>query len=244
MAQREQGSAVLLVLILTGLLAALGAGLATIASTERTATGNDEAGATLLYSAESLARRVIADLSSAAEWTSVLCCGVRNAFVESTRAPETSWRGILDLDAMTRDLQAQTDAASAWGANTPGWRLYAWGSMDALAGRVGNSGSPYLVAWVSDDPWDGDNDPATDANGALVIHAEAIGMGGLRRTVQVVLKRESADSSETGAGGTASADPDDGAGAAMARILPDPTQSPAAAAGSGRVRIVSWREGS
>jgi hypothetical protein len=42
---------------------------------------------------------------------------------------------------------------------------------------------------VADDGLDGDGDPAVDANGRMVVHAEAFGTGGARRAVQVSIAR-------------------------------------------------------
>jgi hypothetical protein len=56
----------------------------------------------------------------------------------------------------------------------------------------------YLAVWVADDPAETDNNPATDGNGTLTLHAEAIGPSGTRKVVEVTVARTSSTEIERG----------------------------------------------
>ena len=52
----------------------------------------------------------------------------------------------------------------------------------------------YVAVWIADDPGEVDADPATDANGILMMRAQAFGPSGTTSVVEVTLART--DSSE------------------------------------------------
>jgi hypothetical protein len=45
----------------------------------------------------------------------------------------------------------------------------------------------YAVAWVADDPADGDNDPLRDSNGVVSVRAMAFGQFGTRKSIEVTV---------------------------------------------------------
>jgi hypothetical protein len=47
----------------------------------------------------------------------------------------------------------------------------------------------FVLTWVADDPADGDGNPAADANGTVLLHAEATGPGGARRMIELTVAR-------------------------------------------------------
>jgi hypothetical protein len=177
----ERGGGLLLVILLGGLLSAIGLALVSLSLTERALSANYQAGVQLLYAAEAMAHRLVVDLSSATDWPQALAGASSSAF-SGPLHPTTPWGELLDLAALTAALQASS--GSAGGGSV--WRLYASGPFDALTGTA--SAQAFLIGWVADDPADPDGDPGADANNAIVVRAEARAIGGMRRAVQLVLR--------------------------------------------------------
>jgi hypothetical protein len=70
--RREEGSALLVVLLASSLLAALGLALAALGSVETVIASNQRAGSQLAYAAEAAAEGVLADLLTIPNWSDVL----------------------------------------------------------------------------------------------------------------------------------------------------------------------------
>jgi hypothetical protein len=98
---------------------------------------------------------------------------------------------VLDLDAETMELQSESSAQGTFGANTPQWRLFAWGPLATMA-PLALASSQYVAVWVSDDPSEVDGNPSVDTNGVLTVHADARGPGGARRMVEATVARKTA----------------------------------------------------
>lgn len=240
--QAETGSVLLLTLVFTTALMAIAAGLMSLANTEGTLTSNFSASVQVLAGAESVAELVVADLAARDSWTDVVSGGERAAFADGTLLPLASWHERLDLGSLTRALQRHTNAQSPWGVDTPVWRLFAWGPIESLAPGGAPRDGLYLMAWVADDGADGDGNPSSDANGVVVVRAQALGQRGAGRTVQVILKRGAVDRSVS-ADLEGKASDSGGESGEMARILrsPDDESAPGGEA-TARVRVLSWRE--
>ena len=56
----------------------------------------------------------------------------------------------------------------------------------------------YVAVWVADDPAETDGNPATDGNGTLTLHAEAVGPSGTRKVIEVTVARTSSTEIERG----------------------------------------------
>jgi hypothetical protein len=182
----DRGGGILLVILLGGVLSAIGLGLGALSATERAVAGNHHAGVQLLYAAEALAERVVLDLSDAPEWSSALAGAARSAFFEPGTTVTAPWGEPLDVVQLTATLQQETRTGTS--AAPLAWRVYASGSFDALA-SVPTGLPAFLVAWVGDDPADADGDPAADSNELVVVRLEARAFGGLRRAVQIAVRR-------------------------------------------------------
>lgn len=200
---RETGSALVAALVSSLLLTALGMCLVLASSVETTIAANARNAAEALYAADALVERAIADLAATPKWDLVLapgsvteCAAVLSGF--DTGGCSTAAQLVVtvpnsgqtvDLKGITDTLQAQIDSQNAWGANSPVWRLYAFGRLDdLLPGRVVDS-RIYVALWVADDVAETDGNPAEDANGILILHSEAFGPSGTRRRVEVVISR-------------------------------------------------------
>ena len=185
----DEGSGVLLAMLIASTVLALVLGLVAVSSTERAMAANSSVGSETLYAAEALAAHVLSELSSDTSWTPALTGERHSTFLEPTAQPIAAWNESLDLSAMTVGLQQQSDGQFPAGPDTSRWRLFAAGS---LAGLVGNDrvGRAFLVAWVADDVADADGDPGVDANGSVMIRVQALALGGIQRSLQIVLRRE------------------------------------------------------
>jgi hypothetical protein len=195
-AAEERGSIVLLVLLFMVLATALGTGLTTLAVTERLAADNYRAGVEASYAADAAGEFVTRELGARPEWTSALCCGNRSAFADGTRAIVLPSGDLVDLDRETTKLQSQTDAESGSLVAREQWQLFAWGPLERLAGIVPERRLPYAIVWIADDRGETDGNAFSDANGLVVLRAQARGARGTSRTVERVLKRGAGPAAE------------------------------------------------
>jgi hypothetical protein len=182
----------LLSVLLAGVLL-LAYGLATsfMAETELAIAAADREGRAGVYAAEGAAQAVISELAPALTWDPALDGSRTSSFHDSTLRPRVDGLGtVLDLSARTTTLQAASDAAPS-GADRSAWRLFAWGPASMLLSPPASIGSFYLAVWLADDSGDGDGNPSADANGIVILHAEAYGTGGLLRAVECVVSRAS-----------------------------------------------------
>ena len=214
---REKGIALIVALLATLVLSALGLSLLVMASTETLIAGHYRDGVEAFHAADAGLERAIPELALAPDWSVVLDSpgGVRSAapstFGDATVSAVLGDGHTLDLVKLTNLLNcpqvyppiatlctaAQMDDAAGsrpWGSNNPRWRLYANGRLSALTAGID---SPYyVIVWVADDPAENDGDPARDgmdaANpgaGILQVRSEAFGPGGARRAVEATLGR-------------------------------------------------------
>lgn len=185
----DSGAALLLALLATLLFAALGGGLVALGDTEATLAQTHRVAAELAYAAEAAVERSLAEMRAATSWTDVLTGAVRSPLFAPTPQPIAAWGATVDLPLLTAELQAESDAVGAWGMNRPSWRVFAAGSFDAAAGGAMAVPSCYLVVWVADDPSEVDNNPQADTNDVVQVRGLALYGLGLRRTVQVTVRR-------------------------------------------------------
>jgi Tfp pilus assembly protein PilX len=191
----ERGTALLMALVLTLLVAAIGAAVAVTSRTEMAIAGNFEASRELLYAAEGAMALAIRELDTIPDWSVVLTGATASSFTDGaaigTRTLPDGTTIVLCCTAgtLTADVQSRAHAGRSWGADTPQWQIFAWGRVqDWLPpGRI--LGASYVVAWVADDPGDADGNPAADSNNRVELHVQALGVGGGRRVVQATLER-------------------------------------------------------
>jgi hypothetical protein len=188
-ASREAGAALVLTLLVTVLLAALGRGLITLGDTEAALAHNHRAAGEVRYAADAALERALAEIVGVASWTDLLTGLARSSLYPSSITPLTPWGRPLDLAVLTAAVQAESDAVAMWGANNPSWRVYASGSLDQAAGRALAGAAAYLVVWVADDPSETDNNPAVDTNEIILLQGLAVNVLGMRSAVQVTAQR-------------------------------------------------------
>jgi hypothetical protein len=168
-ARAENGIALLVVLLATTLLMALGGGLAVLAATEARIAAHFAAGMEALYAADAALERALADLQAPAGWAAALD-GSASSFVDGGV-------GVRALpDGSTLDLAAPPDA--------PGgpWRLYVHAPIDRLSppGRI--QSRAYTVVWLGA--------PVDAAADAIVLRAEAYAPYGARRAIEALVTHD------------------------------------------------------
>jgi hypothetical protein len=205
----QRGIALLMVVVITTFLSALGIGVMMAVFMDRLATGNMAASVAMLYAADAGVEIAARDLARAQDWNTVLSGAARSAFSDGGPAGvrDIPGGGVVDLSSATNLLNcgkaanctaAQMDATSRerpWGANNPRWRLYAYGPMTQLTPLV-RPAPCYLAVWIADDHREQDGDPSADApaddepgHGIVRVHAEAFGPAASRRSIEAELAR-------------------------------------------------------
>ena len=191
----ERGVALLIAVVLVLLVAVIGAAVSVVSRTETLISVNFRQSRELLYAAEGAVALAVRDLDAIPDWSTILSGGAVSSFTDGASTGAKTLPGGTTVvlccggGTLTGDVQGRAHAGRNWGADTPQWRIIAWGrSADWLpAGRIDSA--VYVAVWAADDPADGDGNPAADANGFLELHAHALGVNGGRRVVQVLIQR-------------------------------------------------------
>jgi hypothetical protein len=193
---RDAGSALLIALMATVLLAAVGLGLLGLTNTEAAIATNVQAGHQSIYATDAGVEWALAEVVRTANWSDLTAGIAGSTFQDTTRTPLISG-ALVNLNAVTASLQA--DADGLWGPAAPRWHLFAYGSLNALTGRGGFGEDAYVAVWVGDDPRDGDANPVVDTNGIVMLVGRAWGPRASMRTITVSVERVS-DPAATGGG--------------------------------------------
>jgi hypothetical protein len=205
----ERGIALIMVLLVTAFLSALGMGLLLAVFMDRLATGNRAGSVAMLYAADSAIELTARDLARIKDWGPVLRGDRAGSFTDGAAGGIRQLPGgaVVDLTLATNMLNcgrsatcttAQLNVSSRerpWGPNNPRWQLFAYGWMRQLPG-IATPAACYLAVWVADDAREQDGDPFTDAleaslpgHGIVRVHAEAFGVSGARRVIEAELSR-------------------------------------------------------
>jgi hypothetical protein len=219
----ERGSALLTVLLIMFLFTAIAFGASVVVRTETAVAGRFEEDAQGLYAADAALALAIGELRTIATWTPVLS-GLRTSVLS-----QGGFAGVRNVAGGVVSLCCGAgSAADRWAAesrlsplparrNVP-WRPFLWAPLQAIAPQTPPSRFFILVA-IQDDEEDGDGDTGADRNEMVVVRAEAVGPGGLRRGVEALVARQAV--------------PPPGAGQPQPFAPPPPAPA---------VRIVRWRE--
>jgi len=196
----EDGTALIVALMAMMLLTALGAAVVMVSRTETAIANNYRNSQEALYAADAAIDRVVQDLLMVPRWNDMLAGTTTSSFIDGSPglAKTLPGGGKITLTSATAELQAITDAADEWGANDPQWKLFAWGPLSEIGGDVPIDSPMYVAVWVADDPAETDDDPLSDSNGTLTLHAVAIGPSGTRKVIEVTVARTSGTEIERG----------------------------------------------
>jgi hypothetical protein len=196
----EQGTALIVALMAMMLLTALGAVVIMVSRTETAIANNYRNSQEALYAADAAIDRVVQDLLMVPRWNDMLAGITTSSFTDGSAAAQKilPGGGKITLTSATTELQAITDAADEWGLNDPQWKLFAWGPLNEIASGVAIDSPMYVAVWVADDPAETDDDPLSDTNGTLTLHAVAIGPSGTRKVIEITVARTSGTEIERG----------------------------------------------
>ena len=216
---RERGAALIVALMATMLLSALGLALILTTTTETKITGNYTHAQEAMYAADAAIERTVQDVLTVPDWNDMLSGAQRSAFVDGLASgTRTLPNGaVIDLGEATNmincgklttcsatEMNATTEDRP-WGLRNPRYQLFAYGPSNNFI-ETGTLNSPfYVVVWVADDPADSDDDPTKDGNnaanfgsGVILLRAEAWGARGAHRIIEVTLTRTDSTEIERG----------------------------------------------
>jgi len=196
----QDGTALIIALMAMMLLTALGATVVMVSRTETAIANNYRNSQEALYAADAAIDRVVQDLLMVPRWNDMLAGTITSSFMDGSASASKilPGGGTLTLTSATAELQSATDIADEWGANDPQWKLFAWGPLSEIASGITIDSPMYVAVWVADDPAETDDDPLSDTNGVLTLHAEAIGPAGTRKVIEVTVARTSGTEIERG----------------------------------------------
>jgi hypothetical protein len=207
--------ALLAAVMVTVVLAAIGAGLILLTAVETTTAANFVRRSEAAYAADAVAERALVDLAAIQDWNPVVAGASRSSAVDG--AP-TGTRPLADGTLVNLEevvnvancgrpagcTAAQLDAVTIerpWGANNPRRQLFAYTPLDAIL-PAGSAASPYyVIVMVGDDPAENDANPAVDGGapttgelanpgrGVLSLRAEAFGPAGAHGQVELTIRR-------------------------------------------------------
>ena len=173
---RNSGAALVLAMLAVFFMAALGASIAIMTSTELRIAASYTDAMELRYAAESGLEAVLQELTVSPDWNALLAGTALSAFADGSPGGRRTLvdGSAIDLDDLTRQVVA---------AN-PTCRLFGFGPVQRLqpAEALGIEG--YVVVWIGDDP---EEHAAT-----LVLRADAFGISGLRRMLEARVRKNEA----------------------------------------------------
>lgn len=191
----ERGAALIVALLIGMLLTGLGAALITVSNTETLITAAHRHLQETSYAADAAFERALRDLDVLPDWNLILAPppgNLQSTFVDGQTQPSAPDGRVLDVPGLTLQRQADSDRTAGpgvFGADSPRWRLFAKASLASLLPAGMAAPRAYLLVWVADDGPDADGDPSRDANGRVLLFAEAYGAGGARRSVEGAVAR-------------------------------------------------------
>jgi len=214
----EQGVALIATLLLTLLLAALAAALATMSIVESRVLMNFRDGRQTRYVAGAGIERMLETLAHAPGWTDVLRGLSPSGLVDGSTSILLPGAALMDIDALTAQLQRRSDARFDRGPDNPVWAVYACGRAGRLLSTTAAGSDWFLVVWVADDGGEWDGDPRSDTNGLLLVRSEAFGPTGARRSVEALVERQPLASNLHGSGGESTGTGGGGASGPVVRL--------------------------
>jgi hypothetical protein len=224
--RREDGVALIVALMATMLMTALGVALILTTSTETMITANYRNGQEALYAADAALERAMDDILTVPDWNNLLNGSTQSAFIDGapsgtrslpdgTQIDLTQLLNLANCGHVTScspsEFAANLTGSRPWGANNPVWQLYAYNRLDAMVPSGSINSQYYVVVLVGDDPSDDDNDPFHDGGacaagsqcpnpglGVLALRAEAFGPRGAHKVIEMTVARTDTTNLERG----------------------------------------------
>jgi hypothetical protein len=213
---REDGAAVVVALMASGLLLVLGTGVVLTTTAETSIAASFRNGSEAFYAADAAFELAVRDLQNLADWNPVLDGSARSTFVDggSTGSRVLPDGATLDLGQLVNLANCQKATACSvdemnavtverpWGSNNPRWRPYAYGNLSNMVGTGTADSSAYVLVLAGDDPSENDGDPTHDGLrvagepnpglGALALRVEAFGRRGAHHALEIAVARTDA----------------------------------------------------
>jgi hypothetical protein len=216
--RNERGASLIIALMATLLLSALGMGLVLTSMTETMITANYRDSGEAMYAADAGIERVMQDLLMMSDWNPILkgTAAARSSFVDGTPGERVLGDGsVVDLNSATNMLNCNKVTAcsaadlTAWTvdrpfeANNPTWRLFAYSPLAEVIETGTVLSAMYVVVWIADDPAENDGDPETDGDkdhggGILLLRAQAFGPNGSSSLIEVTIEKTDTSELERG----------------------------------------------
>ena len=187
----ESGSALLVVLLASSLLAALGLALAALGSVETLVASNQRVGSQLAYAAEAAAEGALADLLTIPNWSDALS-GVASSRLHGYAVPPVGpGEPPMTLAQLTLNVQTSFDLQGSWGANHPQWRIFGHGWLTELVPMATVDSDEFIAAFVADDVGDSDGNVLVDSNRRIQVAARAMNSRGTHRSIVMTVEQTS-----------------------------------------------------
>jgi hypothetical protein len=184
--RREQGMALVMVMLLIVWLTALGSAVTLAAMTETAIAANYREATETRYAAEAAVEFTMQELASTADWRDAVSEPGGSAF---TDGPPAGLRAVgrfaLNLTEATRAAGSMASAPPGAAASPP--VLYAFGRFRDLAPLVAMGSTTYVAVWIADRsamPRD-----ATSAPDRLSVLGQAYGGRESRRAVEALIEK-------------------------------------------------------
>jgi hypothetical protein len=182
----ERGSALLVVLLTTLLMAGLAGGLTITVMTEEAIEANHRRAVEGRYAADAMLARAASDVAVRPRWQALIDGEVPTALQVGPPVRTLADGSSVDLTRVTIALQRALDRAR--GAGVSRWQLYAWGWHGDLVTGEPEDRLMLVAAWVRGGPeLVKDDDDAPEES--IVLRADAFGPFGTRRGVEGMLRR-------------------------------------------------------
>jgi len=192
---RERGSALLPVLLLMFLFAAVSMAIAVAVQIEIKVASRHVAAASALYAADAGIAAAIAELRGLPSWAPVLSGTVRSVHTDGVFGgvkPVPGGGTVLiccGMQSAIGRLATDTSSSARTARRNIEWQPFLWVSAHVLLPGDPPSRS-YVIVWVADDEEDDDGDAQVDANGIVVLRAEANEASGVRRVTEAYVARQ------------------------------------------------------
>jgi hypothetical protein len=205
----QRGIALIMVILFTAFLSAIGMGLALAVFMDRLAAGNMAGSVAMLYAADAGVEIAAHELAQVVDWDAVLAGTQQSHMIDGAPVGVRALPGggVVDLTSTTNLLNCgktttctngQMNANTKerpFGVNNARWRLFAYGPLPQFA-QWARPAPCYLAVWLADDGREQDGDPSSDepaadqpGYGIVRVHAETYGFAGTRRAIEAELSR-------------------------------------------------------
>jgi len=178
--------ALIAALFATMFLSCLGVSLVLLGSAGTALVAHDRQAAAAARAADAGIRLAISELRERPDWSGAVAAGtpadtseVPGRFLDTTFFPRAPWDGsLLDLHALTQQLQTASDAAAPAGAAGPVWRVFEYGPISRLIPSDPGRYPAYVVVW------------AADGSGVVLLRSTALARGAVRASIEGAVGRQ------------------------------------------------------